>query len=466
MAHLLELDDLQTRIRLRSGTIHAVDGLSLELDAGETLGIVGESGCGKTMAAMSIMRLLPRGGYIAGGEIRLDGRDLVKLPDAELRKIRGNEIGMVFQDPMTSLNPTMTIGKQIAEVVLTHRDVSKDKAMERAVEVLDMVGLPRPEERIRAYPHELSGGLRQRVMIAMALACNPKLLIADEPTTALDVTIQAQILGVFDQIKRELKMGIILITHDMGVIAGRADRVAVMYAGRKVETAETVNLFKHVRHPYTEALLASIPQLDQDRTQELYSIPGLPPDLRKPPVACRFAPRCAFATERCRREDPPLAGDDGNHPYACFHPRNASAANMGELGASLLADAEQNKALMASFGRELELLESASESQLIQPADRNGDVRVHPRVRGGDQGVPGDRRSDPAQADRSGPRGQRREPGGDARRDVRVGRRVWLRKDHAWPHWRRPGGTDSGSGPVQRHRPGRAQAGPVSRAAP
>jgi oligopeptide/dipeptide ABC transporter ATP-binding protein len=373
VTHLLELDGLQTRIRLRSGTIHAVDGLSLALDAGETLGIVGESGCGKTMAAMSIIRLLPRGGYIAGGEIRLDGRDLVKLPDAELRKVRGGEIGMVFQDPMTSLNPTMTIGRQIAEAVLTHRDVSKNKAMERAIEVLDMVGLPRPRERIRAYPHELSGGLRQRVMIAMALACSPKLLIADEPTTALDVTIQAQILGVLDEIKRELSMGIILITHDMGVIAGRADRVAVMYAGRKVETAETVNLFKHVRHPYTEALLASIPQLDQDRTQELYSIPGLPPDLRKPPVACRFAPRCVFATERCRREDPPLAGDDPNHPYACFHPRNASAADMGELGASLLADAEHNKALMASFGRELELLESAPDPQAVRSADRNGD---------------------------------------------------------------------------------------------
>ncbi|MBV9803865.1 MAG: dipeptide ABC transporter ATP-binding protein [Solirubrobacterales bacterium] len=363
MTRLLELDDLQTRIRLRSGTVHAVDGLSLELDAGETLGIVGESGCGKTMAAMSIMRLLPKGGYIAGGEIRLNGSDLVKLSAAELRKVRGNEIGMVFQDPMTSLNPTMTIGRQIAEVVLTHREVSKEQAMKRAAEVLDLVGLPRPAERLRDFPHQLSGGLRQRVMIAMALACDPKLLIADEPTTALDVTIQAQILDLLDRIKRDLGMGIILITHDMGVIAGRADRVAVMYAGRKVETAETVELFTHVRHPYTEALLASIPQLDQDSSQELYSIPGIPPDLRRPPVTCRFAPRCAFATEQCRREDPPLAGDDPKHPYACFHPRNSSAAAIGELGASLLAQAEQNKTLMASFARELELLETAAEPQ-------------------------------------------------------------------------------------------------------
>ena len=372
MTRLLELDDLQTRIRLRSGTVRAVDGLTLDVDAGETLGIVGESGCGKTMAAMSIMRLLPRGGYIAGGEIRLNGRDLVKLSDAELRQVRGNEIGMVFQDPMTSLNPTMTIGRQVAEVVRTHREVSKGKATERATEVLDLVGLPRPAERIGDYPHQLSGGLRQRVMIAMALACDPKLLIADEPTTALDVTIQAQILDLLDRIKRELGMGIILITHDMGVIAGRADRVAVMYAGRKVETAETVQLFTHVRHPYTEALLASIPQLDQDSTQELYSIPGIPPDLRKPPLACRFAPRCAFATERCRREDPLLAGDDPHHPYACFHPRNASASAMGELGASLLAQAERNKTLMASFGQELELLETAAEPRLAEAAQANG----------------------------------------------------------------------------------------------
>ncbi|HLJ03656.1 MAG TPA: ABC transporter ATP-binding protein [Solirubrobacteraceae bacterium] len=355
---LLEVEELRTLIKLRSGVVRAVDGLSFEVSPGETLGIVGESGCGKTMAAMSIMRLLPRGGYIDNGSIRLEGRDLVKLSDSELRNIRGNDIGMVFQDPMTSLNPTMTIGRQIAEAVLIHRQVSKEQAMQRAIEVLEMVGLPRPSERVRNYPHQLSGGLRQRVMIAMALACSPKLLIADEPTTALDVTIQAQILDLLDSIKRELGMGVILITHDMGVIAGRADRVAVMYAGRKVETAETVELFANVRHPYTEALLASIPQLDQDKRQELYSIPGLPPDLRRPHLVCRFAPRCAFATDRCRTSDPPLAGPDPRHPYACFHPRSSSAAELGELGASLLAQAERNRVLMQEFGRELELLET------------------------------------------------------------------------------------------------------------
>jgi peptide/nickel transport system ATP-binding protein len=372
MTRLLEVEDLKTQIKLRRGTVHAVDGLSFEVEAGETLGIVGESGCGKTMAAMSIMQLLPRGGFIAGGEIRLEGRDLVKLSLPELRKVRGNEVGMVFQDPMTSLNPTMMIGKQIAEVVSIHRDVSKAQALDRAAEVLDLVGLPRPKERLRDYPHQLSGGLRQRVMIAMALACDPKLLIADEPTTALDVTIQEQILGLLDRIKLELGMGIILITHDMGVIAGRADRVLVMYAGRKVETAETVDLFKRVRHPYTEALLASIPQLDQDKSQELYSIPGLPPDLRRPPLACRFAARCAFATEQCRTHDPPLGGDDPNHPFACFHPRDSSVTSMGHLGANLIAQAEQNKALMASFGKELELLATAEEPVVAGAADTNG----------------------------------------------------------------------------------------------
>jgi peptide/nickel transport system ATP-binding protein len=317
------------------------------------------------------MRLLPRGAFIAGGAIRFDGKDLVGLSDAAIRQVRGNEIGMVFQDPMTSLNPTMTIGRQIAEAVVIHRRVSKAQALERAVEVLEMVGLPRPAERVHDYPHQLSGGLRQRVMIAMALACGPKLLIADEPTTALDVTIQAQILRLLDEIKRELGMGIILITHDMGVIAGRTDRVVVMYAGRKVETASTRELFANVRHPYTEALLASIPKLDQDKSQDLYSIPGLPPDLRFPPRACRFAPRCAFATERCRTEDPPLGGEDPSHPYACFHPRNSSAVESAGLGASLIAVAEKNEALRHAYGKELELLVTSTGTD-VRPGNGAG----------------------------------------------------------------------------------------------
>ena len=294
-----------------------------------------------------------------------------------MRKVRGNEIGMVFQDPMTSLNPTMTVGRQIAETVSIHRDVSRAQAAARAIEMLEMVGMPQPGERVHDYPHQLSGGLRQRVMIAMALACEPKLLIADEPTTALDVTIQAQILRLLDQLKRELGMGIVLITHDMGVIAGRADRVIVMYAGKKVEAADTVALFRNVRHPYTEALLASIPKPDQDKTQPLYSIPGLPPDLRRPPLACRFAPRCAFATDRCRAEDPPLGGDDPDHPYACFHPRHSSADEMGELGASLLAQAERNQALVGAYGLELELLGAGNGAPSDIPADGDAKLSEH-----------------------------------------------------------------------------------------
>jgi peptide/nickel transport system ATP-binding protein len=371
MAPLLEVVDLKTQIKLRSSTVHAVDGLSFEVGQGETVGIVGESGCGKSMAAVSIMRLLPHRAYIAGGSINLNGRDLTKLPDEEMRAIRGNEIGMIFQDPMTSLNPTMTIGRQIAEVVLIHRDVSKREAMDRAAEVLGLVGLPRPSERLRDYPHQLSGGLRQRVMIAMALACEPKLLIADEPTTALDVTIQAQILRLLDRIKADLGMGIILITHDMGVIAGRADRVVVMYAGQKVESAPTGELFKRVRHPYTEALLASIPRLDQDKSQALYSIPGIPPDLRNPPKACRFSARCAFATEQCRTDVPPLGGDDPNHLFACFHPRDVSGSEIGEAAAALLVEAERNVELSKTFGDEMQLLDTTVGEQ-ASPVTVNG----------------------------------------------------------------------------------------------
>ena len=323
---VLEIDGLRTFIKRRTGVVRAVDGVSFSVEPGETVGLVGESGCGKTMTGLSIMRLLPGGGFIADGAIRFGGADLAALNEPAMRKVRGNEIGIVFQDPMTSLNPTMTIGHQIAEVVREHRDVSKAEAMARAEEVLALVGMPRPAERLAYYPHQLSGGLRQRVMIGIALACEPKLLIADEPTTALDVTIQDQILTLLDDLKERLGMAVLLITHDMGVIAGRADRVMVMYAGKIVEKASTGPLFERTRHPYTGALLASIPRLDQPVTHRLYAIPGLPPDLADPPPGCRFAPRCRFADEECTASEPVLGGPAPDHPYACFHPIGPDSA--------------------------------------------------------------------------------------------------------------------------------------------
>ena len=320
MAPVLEIQDLSTHIKLTSSVVQAVGNVDITVDAGETLGIVGESGCGKSMTGLSIMGLLPPGGSIVGGSIKLVGRELVGLKDEELRQIRGNEVSMIFQDPLTSLDPTKTIGYQVAEPVRLHRGLSKAEALDRATEVLHLVGLPRPKERLSDYPHQLSGGLRQRVMIAMALACEPKLLIADEPTTALDVTIQAQILALLRDLKDRLGMAMLLITHDMGVIAGHADRVNVMYAGRVVETAEAGQLFTEMHHPYTQALLASIPQLDQDASKALYAITGLPPDLAHPPEGCRFAARCSRATDKCRTEEPPLGGKTFDHRYACWHP--------------------------------------------------------------------------------------------------------------------------------------------------
>jgi peptide/nickel transport system ATP-binding protein len=320
VAPLLEIENLRTNIKLRQGTVHAVDGVSLYVEPGETLGIVGESGCGKTMTALSIMGLLPVGGYVASGTVHLDGRQISGLTEEGMRKVRGDEIGMIFQDPLTSLNPTMTVGKQIAEVVLLHRDVSRERAMERAAEVLDLVGLPRPRERLNEYPHQFSGGMRQRVMIAIALACEPKLLIADEPTTALDVTIQKQILELIDDLRQRLRMSVILVTHDLGVIAGRANRVAVMYAGKIVETSSTAALFANPRHPYTEALFQALPDKAAETQERLYSIPGAPPDLVSPPRACRFAPRCRYAQDHCRAEEPRLLGETLVHQYACFYP--------------------------------------------------------------------------------------------------------------------------------------------------
>jgi peptide/nickel transport system ATP-binding protein len=329
----LQVSDLRTHIHSRRATIDAVDGVSFSIQQGETVGLVGESGCGKSMVAMSIMQLLPPGGSIVGGSIALDGRDLTKLRPDAMRKVRGNEIAMVFQDPMTSLNPTMKIGEQIAESYCAHRGASKKQGLERAAEVLNLVGMPRPEERLSAYPHQLSGGLRQRTMIALALACEPKILIADEPTTALDVTIQAQILRLLDDLKTRLNMGMLLITHDMGVIAEQADRVVVMYAGRIVESSDTATLFADMRHPYTEALLDSVPDLKTDRGRVLYSIPGTPPDLSQPPPGCRFAPRCRYAKEQCHQESPALGGEPA-HRYACFFPvmtRTARSATLRVL---------------------------------------------------------------------------------------------------------------------------------------
>jgi peptide/nickel transport system ATP-binding protein len=320
---LLEVKDLRTEIRLKRSTVHAIDGVSFSLDTGQTLGIVGESGCGKTMTAMSIMQLLPNGGEVVGGEVLLDGRNLLSLTDAEMAKVRGNDIGMIFQDPMTSLNPTMTIGRQISVSVRIHRGVGKKAAHERAVEVLSLVGMPSPQRRAVDYPHQLSGGMRQRAMIAMALANEPKLLIADEPTTALDVTVQKQILELIDDLKTRLGMAVILVTHDLGVIAGKADKVAVMYAGRIAETTDTETLYRNPRHPYTEALFRSLPERGAETGAKLYSIPGLPPDLTRPPAGCRFAARCSYAQDRCREEDPQLGGELSRHEFACFFPVGA-----------------------------------------------------------------------------------------------------------------------------------------------
>jgi peptide/nickel transport system ATP-binding protein len=320
MPPVLQIEDLSTHIKLTKSTVQAVGNVHLEIAPGETLGLVGESGCGKSMTGLSIMGLLPPGGSIVNGSIKLDGRELVGLSETEMRQIRGNEVAMVFQDPLTSLDPTKTIGYQVAEPVRLHRNVTKAQALDRAAEVLGLVGLPRPKERLSDYPHQLSGGLRQRVMIAMALSCEPKLLVADEPTTALDVTIQAQILALLSDLKSRLGMAMLLITHDMGVIAGHADRVNVMYAGRLVEETETTELFAHMHHPYTQALLASIPRLDQQASLQLANIPGIPPDLAHPPAGCRFAARCTRADDKCTSQEPPLSGPTLEHQFACWHP--------------------------------------------------------------------------------------------------------------------------------------------------
>lgn len=327
---LLEIDQLQTHFRTPDGINRAVDGVSFQIEAGQTLAVVGESGCGKSVTAMSILRLIPEPPGKMAGQIRFQGRNLLECSDAEMRQIRGNEISMIFQEPMTSLNPVLTVGRQIGETLRLHQNMSNSQAMARAVEMLTLVGIPEPARRVTEYPHQLSGGMRQRVMIAIALACSPKLLIADEPTTALDVTIQAQILDLMRDLKDRVGAAIMLITHDLGVVAEVADQVVVMYAGRKVEEASVNDLFANPRHPYTQGLLGAVPKLGSSltgTTERLAEIPGLVPSLKSRIQGCVFAGRCPMVQDVCTKIAPGLELKAANHIAAChFSPKDAVAA--------------------------------------------------------------------------------------------------------------------------------------------
>jgi len=320
MTILLEVKDLQTRFNTPEGIVHAVNGVSFHLNEGETLAVVGESGCGKSVTMMSLLRLIPiPPGEIASGIVNYRSNDLLKLSEDTMQAdIRGKEIAMVFQDPMTSLNPVLTVARQLTEPLRVHLNMNPDAARKRAVELLEMVGIPDPARRLDNYPHEFSGGMRQRVMIAMALACNPSLLIADEPTTALDVTIQAQIVDLVKELRERIGLTIIWITHDLGVVAGLAQRVIVMYAGYIVEEADVDTLYEDTRHPYTLALMAALPHAERRRAGRLKSIPGAPPNLLVKPVGCPFTPRCEFAHEKCRTNNPPLVQVAENHSLACW----------------------------------------------------------------------------------------------------------------------------------------------------
>jgi oligopeptide/dipeptide ABC transporter ATP-binding protein len=335
---LLEVDNLQTHFFTREGVVRAVDGVSFAVDKGKTLGVVGESGCGKSVTALSIMRLLPQPpAKIVGGEVRFEGLDLVQLPESSLEDVRGNEIAMIFQDPMTSLNPTLRIGTQITETMEAHLGYDKAQARKRAIELLEEVRIPNAKDRLDDYPHRFSGGMRQRVMIAIAISCNPKLLIADEPTTALDVTVQAGVLDLLEELQEEHEMAMIVITHDMGVVAEVADDIAVMYAGQIVEQATALELFDHPEHPYTEALLGALPQIEGAGIREgrLTAIPGRPPDLGNPPAACRFAPRCPFADrdDSCAKEMPELREVRPGHLVRSAHPASERARKPAEVPA-------------------------------------------------------------------------------------------------------------------------------------
>ena len=320
---LLEIKDLQTQFFTSAGTVKAVDGVSYTVEEGETVAVVGESGSGKSVTAMSIMRLIPwPPGKIVEGSIMFDGKDLLTLSEEEMRQIRGRDIGMIFQEPMTSLNPVLTIGMQLTEPMIAHLNMTEEEAQAKAVKLLGLVGISEPERRLVQYPHHLSGGMRQRVMIAMSLACDPKLIIADEPTTALDVTIQAQILELMKNLTRDLGVAMIIITHNLGVVARYADRVNVMYAGRIIESGVASDIYHRPRHPYTLALLKSVPRMDRQRTEKLDPVEGQPPDLTKLDAGCSFRPRCRFATEQCAKSFPALEEIEPGHTSACFEKEN------------------------------------------------------------------------------------------------------------------------------------------------
>ena len=329
---LLEVEGLKTRFHTPLGVVRAVEDVSFHIDSGETLGVVGESGSGKSITGLSVMRLVPwPHGRIVEGSIRLEGRELRDCSDDEMRDIRGAQIGMVFQDPMTSLNPVLTINRQIGEALERHMNMTARQARRRAIEMLEMVGIPNAARQVDHYPHHFSGGMRQRVVIAMALSCNPKLIIADEPTTALDVTIQAQILDILRNLQAEFDTGIMLITHSMGVVAGMAKRIQVMYAGSIIETASTAELFDNPRHPYTVGLMRSMPHIEAARSERLHPIPGMPPDLIDLPPMCPFAPRCAFARDVCHTSKPPLHEVSPDHHSACWFWEEVSIDNARKL---------------------------------------------------------------------------------------------------------------------------------------
>jgi peptide/nickel transport system ATP-binding protein len=353
---LLEVKDLKTHFRTERGVVRAVDGVSFSLERGRTLGIVGESGCGKTVLSRSIMGLLPKRNVVRHGSVVFEGREIANLTPKQMRAYWGAQMAMIFQDPMTSLNPVMRIGKQITESLNYHLDITKQYAGELAESLLESVRIPEPRQRLREYPHQLSGGMRQRVCIAVALACGPKLLFADEPTTALDVTVQAQVLDLLQGQQRERFMAMILVTHDLGVVAGRADEIAVMYAGQIVEKAPTAVLFSDMKMPYTEALLESIPKLGDRSHTKLNVIPGRPPDLVSPPPGCRFAPRCAYVQDRCREEEPPLIpGATPGHEYRCWFPvgtpQGKEALAKNRRAAAIAGDGHGDQAVSTSTGR-------------------------------------------------------------------------------------------------------------------